>query len=58
MKERLRNNQFILLLDDELSEKLRALASKNDHAPSKQAYILIRDYFKESEKQRWKAKKS
>ncbi len=52
MKERLRNNQFILLLDDELSEKLRALASKNDHAPSKQAYILIRDYFKESEKQR------
>ena len=38
-----RNNQFILLLDDETCEKLKALASNNDHAPSKQAYILIRN---------------
>jgi len=38
-----RNNQFILLLDDETSDKLRQLASDNDHAPSKQAYIIIRN---------------
>ena len=44
-----RNNAFILLLDDETSEKLKELASENDHAPSKQAFIIIRNYFKKSE---------
>jgi len=39
-----RDNQFILLLDDEQSAKLRQLAERNDHAPSKQAYIIIRNY--------------
>lgn len=39
-----RNNQFILLLDDETSDKLRQLANDNEHAPSKQAYIIIRNY--------------
>lgn len=39
-----RNNQFILLLTDEEAEKLRQLASENDHATSKQAYIIIRNY--------------
>lgn len=45
-----RNNQFILLLDDETSEKLLKLAERNEHAPSKQAYIIVRNYLKESEK--------
>lgn len=37
-----RNNQFILLLDDENAQKLKQLAEANDHAPSKQAYLLIK----------------
>ena len=39
-----RNNNFILALTDEQSEKLKQLARRNDHAPSKQAYIIIRNY--------------
>lgn len=46
MKSEKRNNNFILALTDEESEKLRQLASENDHAPSKQAYIIIRNYLK------------
>lgn len=41
-----RNNAFILLLDDETAEKLKRLAERNDHAPSKQAFIIIRNYLK------------
>lgn len=45
-----RSNQFILLLDDETSEKLLKLAEKNEHAPSKQAYIIIRNFLKQETK--------
>ena len=41
-----RNNYFILELDDETSEQLKKLAEANDHAPSRQAYILIRNILK------------
>ena len=37
-----RDNYFILALDDETAEKLRALAEENDHAPSKQAFLIIK----------------
>lgn len=49
MKTTRRNNQFILLLDDATANKLLKLANQNDHAPSKQAFIIIRNYLNESE---------
>jgi len=46
MKKNNRSNAFILNLTDEESTKLLQLASENDHAPSTQAYIIIRNYLR------------
>lgn len=37
-----RNNYFILALDDETANALKELAEVNDHAPSKQAFLIIK----------------
>jgi len=47
MKSDKRNNNFILALTDEEAEQLRRIAEENDHAPSKQAYIFIRDILRQ-----------
>ena len=41
-----RNKQYILLLDETTAQKLEQLAERNDHAPSKQAYLIIREELK------------
>ncbi len=41
-----RSEAFILLLTEAEAEQLRKLAESNDHAPSKQAYLIVRNYLK------------
>ena len=48
---RKRNNNFILAITDEEAEKLKKLAEENDHAPSKQAYIIIRNVLREIQRE-------
>lgn len=45
-KAKKRSHNYILALDDETAEKLENLASHNDHAPSKQAFLIIQKVLK------------